>query len=306
MTRFDAATFALAAALAAGTIAPAFAQNASVPGRSGAAAAPAEATPPASAAQQPVVVYQNSVSAQDVRRDLNEVLNHYPPTLRQLLRLDPTLLNRSDYVSTYPQLAAFIQQHPEVARNPTFFFGEPDFPSQRTPRDHVIDVVHNTLDGIGFLAGFLTVVSLVYLLLRQALEYRRWRRQIQIQTEVHTKLLDRMTNNQELLAYMETPAGRRFLETPMSVAPMAAAAPPTLAPMTRILWSVQIGVVVVALGIGFWIAQANISDADLSSVFEVMGSLAIAVGVGFVVSALLSWALSLRMGLISAPAVKAE
>src|SRR5690348_4890236 len=176
MTRFDAAAFALAAALAAGTSAPAFAQNAPAPGRSRpAAATPADAAPPASATPQPVVVYQNNVSAEDVRRDLQEVLGHYPPTLRQLLRLDPTLLNRSDYVSTYPQLAAFIQQHPEVTRNPAFFFGEPAFDAQRTSRDRMIDVVHSTIDGLGFLAGFLTVVSLVYLLLRQALEYRRWR-----------------------------------------------------------------------------------------------------------------------------------
>ena len=110
-----------------------------------------------------------------------------------------------------------------------------------------------TLDGIGFLAGFLTVISLVYALLRQAIEYRRWRRQIQIQTDIHTKLLDRMTNNQELLAYIETPAGRRFLEAPVPLMAQPPAA--SIAPVTRILWSVQIGVVVVAAGIGFWIAR---------------------------------------------------
>jgi len=81
----------------------------------------------------------------------------------------------------------------------------------------------------------------------------------------------------------------------------------SLAPVARILWSVQIGVVVVAAGIGFWIARTSVDDVDLASVFQVMGSLAIAVGVGFVLSAILSWALSQRMGLIaSAPVVKAE
>jgi hypothetical protein len=166
-------------------------------------------------------------------------------------------------------------------------------------------MVRNTIDGIGFLAGFLTVITLLYALLRQALEYRRWRRQIQIQTDIHTKLLDRMTNNQELLAYIETSAGRRFLEAPM---PLMAAQTPSMsiAPVARILWSVQIGVVVVAAGIGFWIARTSVDDVDLASVFQVMGSLAIAVGVGFVASAMLSWALSQRMGLIAASATKAE
>ena len=88
MTRFDAATFALAAAMAAGTIAPVFAQNVQAPSRPASTAAPDTPAAP----QQPVVVYQNSETAQDVRQQLNEVLSHYPPTLRQLFRLDPTLL----------------------------------------------------------------------------------------------------------------------------------------------------------------------------------------------------------------------
>ena len=299
MTRFDAATVVLAAALAASTIAPAFAQNLQAPSRPAGAPAPETAAP-----QPPVVVYQNSETAQDVRQQLNEVLSHYPPTLRQLFRLDPTLLTRADYIASYPQLTAFVQQHPEVVRNPTFFFGEPDFERTRTDRERALDTLRGVLDGVGFLAGFLTVISLLYALLRQGIEYRRWRRQVQIQTDVHTKLLDRMTNNQELLAYMDTAAGRRFLEVPM---PMAASSPAsTLTPFARILWSVQIGVVVVATGAGFWIATTTLTDADLSSVFQVMGSLAMAVGIGFIVSALLSWALSLRMGLISLPAPKVE
>ena len=80
----------------------------------------------------------------------------------------------------------------------------------------------------------------------------------------------------------------------------------SIAPVARIMWSVQIGVVVVFAGIGFWIARGSIDDVDLASVFQVMGSLAIAVGVGFVVSAVLSWALSQRMGLIAANTAKAE
>jgi hypothetical protein len=192
-----------------------------------------------------------------------------------------------------------------VVRNPAFYFGSfGNFDRGYTESDRKIEVLRNTLEGITFLTGFLTVISLLYALLRQAIEYRRWRRQIQIQTEIHTKLLDRMTNNQELLAYIETSAGRRFLEAPVPL--MAQPPASSIAPVARILWSVQIGIVVVAAGIGFWIARGTVNDADLISVFQVMGSLAIAVGVGFVVSALMSWALSQRMGLLAAPHAKAE
>ena len=68
---------------------------------------------------------------------------------------------------------------------------------------------------------------------------RRWNKLSKVQYEVHSKLLDRFTSNEDLLAYMQTPAGRRFLES----APIRC---PTSrdrcgAPFSRILWSVQAG-----------------------------------------------------------------
>jgi len=279
------------------------AQDPSVPRPPVVPAVPAPAAPP----QAPTVVYQNPANARDLQGELREILEAYPPSVRQVIQLDPSLMQRADYMAAYPALSAFLQQHPEVVRNPTYFFGEPYIERNRTEREKTLDVIRQVIDGIGFLAGFLTVICLIYALLRQAIEYRRWRRQIQVQTDIHTKLLDRMTNNQELLAYIETSAGRRFLDVPMPLMASAQVPALSLAPVARILWSVQIGVVVVAAGIGFWIARTSVDDVDLASVFQVMGSLAIAVGVGFVLSAILSWALSQRMGLIaSAPVVKAE
>ena len=66
-------------------------------------------------------------SAQDTRQRLNEILRDYPPSLTQVLRLDPTLLNSADYLAPYPALAAYIAQHPEVSRHPAFYLGQPDF-----------------------------------------------------------------------------------------------------------------------------------------------------------------------------------
>ena len=303
MNRFRTSHVVLAGVLTIGTASPLLAQTQPQP-----APRPRVAPVPPQG-QAPVVVYQNPEEIpnfRSVQEQLRRIMEAYPPSLRQVLRLDPSLMQRDDYLAPYPALAAFLQQHPEVVRNPTYFFGEASYEREQSDRERVLNVVRNTIDGIGFLAGFLTVISLIYSLLRQAIEYRKWRRQIQIQTDVHSKLLDRMTNNQELLAYIETPAGRRFLEAGVPLALPATSYSSTMAPVTRILWSVQIGVVVVAAGIGFWIARTSIGDADLASVFQIMGSLAMSVGVGFVVSALLSWALSLRMGLINTAASKVE
>ena len=60
----------------------------------------------------------NPVEARETRDQLMEVLRQYPPSLAEVLRLDPSLLTSEQYVATYPGLAAFVARHPEVARNP--------------------------------------------------------------------------------------------------------------------------------------------------------------------------------------------
>src|SRR3954449_4391028 len=62
-------------------------------------------------------------NARDTKERLREILDQYPPSVAQVLRLDPSLLTRPDYLTLYPTLATFLSQHPEVAHNPVFFLG---------------------------------------------------------------------------------------------------------------------------------------------------------------------------------------
>ena len=59
---------------------------------------------------QPPVASGNEENARDTRERLRELLDEYPPSVAQVLRLDPSLLSRSDYLSTYPKLAAFFAE----------------------------------------------------------------------------------------------------------------------------------------------------------------------------------------------------
>ena len=56
------------------------------------------------------------------RDQLMELLEKYPPSLGRVLKLDPSLLANSDYLATYPSLATFLAQHPDVQRNPGYYF----------------------------------------------------------------------------------------------------------------------------------------------------------------------------------------
>ena len=93
-------------------------------------------------------------------------------------------------------------------------------------------------------------------LIRTFIDYRRWLRLTRIQTDAHTKLLDRLTSNEDLMAYIQSPSGRRFLES----APIAldgGGSKPVSAPVSRILMSLQAGVVLVAGGFGFIFASGR-------------------------------------------------
>ena len=72
----------------------------------------------------------NTRDARETRDRLNDIFKQYPPSVREVLRIDPTLLYRPDYLANYPVLAAFLEQHPEIAHNPAFFIGERRFDEQ--------------------------------------------------------------------------------------------------------------------------------------------------------------------------------
>ena len=109
-------------------------------------------------------------------------------------------------------------------------------------------------------------------------------------------ILDRFGSNEELLAYVDSPAGRRFLEaTP--IAPNAPPARTVGAPYGRILLSVQIGVILVALGFGFMLITGRAID-EVQPVLASLAALSFCLGVGSIVSAGASYMLSRKLGLL--------
>jgi hypothetical protein len=154
------------------------------------------------------------------------------------------------------------------------------------------------LAGTGIVLGVSAFLGVFVWLVRSIIDHRRWLRLSRVQAEVHTKLLDRLTTNEDLLTYIQSPAGRRFLES----APISMEQEPraTTAPIGRIIWSLQAGLVLAALGAGFWLVQQNVS-AEAAEGFFIIGVLALSLGVGFTASALLAYVVSTRLGLVPKP-----
>jgi hypothetical protein len=255
-------------------------------------------------AQQPqridAILPADDRSARDTRQRLAEILRDYPPSLAQVLRLDPSLMTREDYLAPYPGLAAFIAQHPEVTRDPAFYLGRP--PDNNGDQEGTRSLAVRTFgDVMGFafvLSGFIAFFTLVGWLARLVVDHRRWLRATKTQTEAHSKLLDRLTSNEDLLAYIQTPAARHFLES----APMSFDSRPRAigAPVGRILWSVQAGVVLAVLGVGLWFVKNSVI-AEITGPLRLVAVLAISLGVGFALSAAVAYVLSQRLGLLEPP-----
>jgi hypothetical protein len=241
-----------------------------------------EAAPPA------VLVRQ---APDEVRAEFRQVLTGQPSTVRDVLRLDPGLMQNEEFLSAYPGLQDYLATHPDIVRNPVYYVGEA--PRTSSGSRYLVEAVM-------VMTLILSVTGVVIWLIRTLIDYRRWSRLTRVQTDVHSKLLDRFTNIEDLQAYFESPGGRRFLES--APIPLDGGGVAPGAPANRILWSVQAGFVLALAGAGLYVAIPRVSDPDMADALNVFGTIAVAVGIGFVISAGAALLLSSKMGLIGSSA----
>ena len=255
-----------------------------------------QTTPATSTAAAPAPSFEFKDS-HTIREEFKQLLDKYPPDLGKVLKLDSTLLSNQPYLANYPALASFITQHPEVAHNPRFFLASV-WVGDAPPQSSGERVWHDMMEGITIFVVMFSIIGVLTWLIRTVITHRKWSRVSKLQAEVHTKILDRFSTSEELLAYVQTPAGKRFLES--APIPLDAEAQVS-APVSRILWSVQVGIVLAAVGIGLFFISVNI-EKEMAPPMFAMGALALAVGAGFVLSAIVSFAISRKLGLWQSPA----
>jgi len=251
------------------------------------------------------------VSEKDVAALQDQLLQQLrvSPTLAEVVARDPSLLSNTEYVNrNNPELGRFLQLHPEIAHNPDFYLfnnlhGEHEAPSQtlerklwpqmseRRPEGIDRDLIN---DGVPFLV-FVCILGALLWLTQVLLENRRWSRIFKLQTDVHGRLIERFGTSQEVLTYMGTDAGKRFLEA----TPIAAGLErkqPVPSPVARVLTPLQIGVVMTLLGIGLLFLRHSLSDGG--DVLLVIGTVVLMPGLGFIISAGITWALARHLGLM--------
>jgi len=117
---------------------------------------------------------------------------------------------------------------------------------------------------------------------------RRLDRLARMHNEVQHKILDKFGSTQEMIEYLGTDPGRRLLEAPVVE---------QASPYGRILGSVQAGLVLLLAGAGLLVVRGMVAVDDETG-FVFVGVLGLALGLGFLASALAAHVIAGRYGLI--------
>jgi hypothetical protein len=113
--------------------------------------------------------------------------------------------------------------------------------------------------------------------------------------DLNSKLLDKCAASQDLVAYLESGPGQKFLES---------AGTEGSQPWSRILGAMQAGFVLSLVGIAELIVRNSEQNPDTADFLLISGAIALAIGVGFLISAATSFALSRSWGLLTPSQVR--
>lgn len=240
------------------------------------------------------------------RAEFWALLKQYPPKLGQVLRTEHSLLSNETYLAPYPALREYLKSHPEILRDPDYFVGnatnEVEELRERLQQQARLNYspLGEIFEALVIFSVFLAAIAVLMWIVRSVGDHRRWLRVWRAQADAHSKLMDRMTTNEELLAYLQTPAGRRFFESasmPVDFGPTRQSVP-----AGRIMWSVQLGLLLLVGGFALQLAKMDqqLSAGDISAM-NVMSIVAMGLGISFILGAGTSYMISAKLGLLEQP-----
>ncbi len=117
----------------------------------------------------------------------------------------------------------------------------------------------------------------------------RHRATLRAQAEFHNRILEKFSSAAEFTDYLKSEAGRDFFES-------LGSEPAT--PMTRILSSIQRGIILTLLGAAFFLTRFVIGTADSYSIMIIIATVLVMLGIGFLISSVVSHRLAKSWGLI--------
>jgi len=120
---------------------------------------------------------------------------------------------------------------------------------------------------------------------------------LRARAELQTKVLDRLGSGREVIEFSQTEGGKQFIEA-LSMENVEGI-PSKGSPTEKILAAVQKGVILTLLGLGFLLLAWRYHREDPGDFFTIIGVVGLSLGVGFLLSAGVSYRLSRSMGLLT-------
>lgn len=260
-------------------------------------------------AATPTVQTPSEKDVADVQEQFLHLLR-LSPTMTAAVAADPSLLADQQYVArSNPELAQLMASHPEIARNPEFYLFSklnpsdghrdkalqrviwPDLTPQQQQEPSAPRIVHDIVPIFVVPTILGAFVWIIYIFVQS----RRWNRTFKLQSEIHGRLIEKLGTSQDLAAYMETEAGKRFLmASPVAIGSESGQRMPNT--VSRVLTSLATGIVLALLGIGFLLLRN--AGPDTAEPMLITGTLLLMPGIGFILSAVATWVLARRLGLM--------
>lgn len=120
------------------------------------------------------------------------------------------------------------------------------------------------------------------------------RQHVRLVTDFNMRLLDRLGTLKDFSDFLETAAGAALMKSLSSEMPASK-------PHDRVIRAMQIGVVLMSLGIGLFSVGEFIAFDDLEQqrFFTVLGMLVLSLGIGFLVSAGVAYKVGTSLGVFN-------
>jgi predicted transporter len=144
------------------------------------------------------------------------------------------------------------------------------------------------MEEIGPMIGVIGMFVVIGYIVRWVSDNRKQLNMAKMHFDLHNKLLDKFGSSQELVEYLHSDAGSKYLKwMPTERAN----------PYARILGSVQWGIVLLTAGVAFLFLRTQVAEAFEG--FTVLGAFGVALGIGFLLSATVAFVLSKSWGVIN-------
>src|SRR5438874_5176462 len=152
-----------------------------------------------------------------------------------------------------------------------------------------VDIIHEIFSNGAPVAFFLVMIICITWIINTVIRSMRQRANVRTRAELYRQMIDRFGAAPEFIAFLQSDTGQKFIEENVHEAGP---------PHNKILGSIQIGVIATLLGPALFVLGI-IFGGDVILVTSIVGTVALALGIGFLILAAIRYKLCTRWGVVT-------